>query len=319
MTRKPKIHFSKAFYHVMLRGNYKQNVFLCPDDYHYFYKLLEKVTKNYGCKIHLFCLMSNHIHLVIEVDYAPLGKIIQSIASPYARYFNKNIQLEGHLFQGRYLSKLVHDEKYLLELCYYIHMNPLKAFITKNLDDYPWSSHLVYRKIQKIDWVTTCYVELLLKKQMSAEDFYMRFMNNRNEFYTEPTYCVIDQDGNLTITDSVNIKLNKFDQLNITRYTLSEIMAVICKTISISKEDLISDCRSEKLVLARSMVVYFAHYYAKYRLNYIALYLGREPAGLSKNLHSLIANKNGKAKQSKAECWMKIIRHAFEEDMQKLG
>src|ERR1700735_24958 len=86
MPRKKRTHYFEAMYHVMLRGNYRQIIFNDDNDRLYFYSLLKKVTEKFNCKIHLFCLMTNHIHLVIEINHVPLWKIVQSFASSYARY-----------------------------------------------------------------------------------------------------------------------------------------------------------------------------------------------------------------------------------------
>ncbi len=197
--RKPRIHYSNAFYHVMLRGNYRQNIFHFDRDYRYFYNLLGKVVRLYGCRIHLFCLMTNHVHLVVEVNYAPLGKIIQSIASPYARYFNKKFNESGHLFQGRYQSKIIQDERYFSELCYYIHSNPTKAGLVKNLDDYPWSSHVAYTGQQLFDWLTTSYVSRLIGNIKKSVSYYRDFIKNYTRDDVGSLFCQFDQQGKLII------------------------------------------------------------------------------------------------------------------------
>jgi putative transposase len=138
MPRKPRIHRVNGFYNVMLRGNYRQGEQFC--------ELLQACTQKFLCKIHLYCLMTNHIHLVIEIGDIPLSKIMQSLSSRIAQIINKSLQRSGHLFQGRYKDKIIYDEKYLLELCFNIHMNPVKAKMVGCLDDYPWSSHCVYTK-----------------------------------------------------------------------------------------------------------------------------------------------------------------------------
>lgn len=316
MSRKPKIHYSKSFHHVMLRGNYKQKIFLDEADYNHFYKLLEKVTKQYGCKIHLFCLMTNHAHLVIEIEHATIGKVVQSVSSPYARYFNKKYQVSGHLFQGRYLGKLIQDEKYLLELCYYIHMNPIKAKMVKQLDDYPWSSHFAYSGSEKLSWLTTRYINQLLKNQVDSENFYADFMNDRQNNYREPVFCSIDDDGCITIQDSVNAKLNNYDRLDLRSLSVMKIMEEICEKMSVSLDRVISGSREQDCVLARCMIVYFAHYYGRYRLNYIAVHLDRGPAGLSKTLHNLLAHET---KGKIAAYWIKLLRALFEEVVNGVG
>ena len=85
-------HFKGAIYHVMLRGNYKKHVFFSDKNRYMFYELLESVVRQYHCKVHLFCLMTNHIHIVIEVEHIPLSKIMQSLVclSPILKYTVKS-------------------------------------------------------------------------------------------------------------------------------------------------------------------------------------------------------------------------------------
>lgn len=312
MTRSSKIHYANAFYHVMLRGNYKQNIFRETSDYYHFYTLLEKVITLYGCKIHLFCLMTNHVHMVLEIDYAPLGKIIQSIASPYARRMHKKNNVKGHLFEGRYLDKIILDEKYLLELCYYIHMNPLKAKMTTSLDLYPWSSHQTYRNIAPINWVSTDYVNSLLRRHVCGKNFYENFIFNREQSYTKPQFCQIDESGQLVINDSVNAKLNSADTLDLRCYSISEILDIVCNALSIPLKTVISEARHEELLIARGIAVYFAHFHAKYKLNQIAYYLNRNPASISKSLTRLLSSKKIKLKMEES---IVFVRHKFEDDL----
>jgi len=131
MSRRRRIHYPHACYHVMLRGNYRQAIFNRDEDYLLFYSLLEEATKKYNLNVHLFCLMTNHIHLLLEVDYIPLAKVMQYISSKFTAYSNKVNNRTGHLFQGRYNAIIVQSAPYFLELCQYIHNNPLKAKMVK--------------------------------------------------------------------------------------------------------------------------------------------------------------------------------------------
>ena len=86
---KRPMHFKGAIYHVMLRGNYKQQVFFNDENRAEFYNLMENIIGKYDCKLHLFSLMTNHIHMVIEVDHIPLSKIMQNLVSRYTKYINQ--------------------------------------------------------------------------------------------------------------------------------------------------------------------------------------------------------------------------------------
>ena len=90
---------SWSIYHVMLRGNYKKLIFFDDNNRYKFHELLESITLKYHCKIHLFCLMTNHVYMVIEVRHAPLSKSMQSLVSHYTKYINHILKKNGRLFQ----------------------------------------------------------------------------------------------------------------------------------------------------------------------------------------------------------------------------
>lgn len=143
-----KISYTKT-YHIILRGIDKQDIFLCENDYCKFLETLNKVKKQYECDIYSYCLMNNHVHIVIYDKGNKLPKIMQSIEISYSLYFNKKYNRVGHLFQNRYLSKNIEDREYLKMVCRYIHQNPQKAGIG-SIEDYKWSSYKEYIKNPKI-------------------------------------------------------------------------------------------------------------------------------------------------------------------------
>lgn len=289
MPRKHRIHYFRAFYHVMLRGNNQQNIFFANAHRLQFYHYLSEAHMLYDCKIHLFCLMTNHVHLVIEVGHIPLTKIMHNITSRYARYLNKQQNRKGYLFEGRYQAVLIQNEKYLLELCYYIHMNPLKAGITNNISRYHWSSHLAYNAQEKIPWLTTSFILELLKKHIKSKcQHYAYFIQDREKYYTKPTFCSLDDHGNLIISDAINTHNQHLQHNKLVILPLNEIANCICKEMQITPEKLISSSLDRHVVLARSMVTYFAHYRAKYQLIDIANYLERQPDSISKSTNTAL-------------------------------
>ncbi len=168
MARKPRIHYPGAFYHVMLRGNGGQDIFCSDSDLIRFNLLLQEGVERYQHRIHAFCLMRNHVHLVIQVSQVSLSRIMQNVSFRYTRHFNKHQNRMGHLFQGRYKALLVDSDNYLLELVRYIHCNPIRSGIVGKLDDYPWSSHTAYIGKTVIPWLT---IKLVLTQ----------FANNTNK------------------------------------------------------------------------------------------------------------------------------------------
>lgn len=158
MARKPRIHYPGAYYHVILRGNAQQDIFLDDTDRYRFYLLLQEGTERFGHRIHAFCLMTNHVHLVVQVTDKPLSKIMQNLSFRYTRWVNWRQNSSGHLFQGRYKSVVVDGDAYLLELVRYTHMNPVRAGIAETPSVYGWSSHSAYCGNETIPWLTTEFV-----------------------------------------------------------------------------------------------------------------------------------------------------------------
>lgn len=286
MPRKNRFHYKNAIYHVMLRGNNRQKIFHQHQDYADFLNYIETAAQRYTASILLYCLMTNHIHLVIEVTNIPISKIMQSVTSAYAKSHNKCHNKIGHVFQGRFLSKLVQDDSYLLELCYYIHMNPLKAKMCQSLDDYEWSSHHVYSMQQPCSFIDKQHIlHILINLGLSYDDF---IKQNRN---IEPSYCALNEVGELDIKHSVVTKNLNRPILSIRNFSIHRIIKVVCEFFNITEDDACQS-HSRKAALARSMIAYYAHYHANYPLNDIAKYFCMLTNSLSATLHRHLQQSN---------------------------
>jgi len=143
MPRRPRICFENAFYHVFNRGLNKELIFRQKKDYIKFLQCLQdlKAKKKYDHSIYAYVLMPNHFHLLIQTKKIPIGKIMSSLSTSYAMYFNKTYKRVGMLFQNRFKSKLCQKEDYFLGASRYIHLNPIVAGLVNNFEAYPWSSY----------------------------------------------------------------------------------------------------------------------------------------------------------------------------------
>ena len=158
MARKPRLHVEGGLYHVMLRGNGGQDLFFEPSDRHFFYGLIEEGVARFGYRLHGFCLMTNHVHLIVQVGAIALARPMQNLAFRYSRRINWRQRRRGHLFQGRYTALLVEAESHLLELVRYVHLNPVRAGLVAVPEDYPWSGHNAYLGEERLAWLTTDWV-----------------------------------------------------------------------------------------------------------------------------------------------------------------
>jgi len=127
-----------------MRGINKQNIFESKEDFKHFKNCLEKVKDKCELKVLGYCLMSNHVHVVVSVGSEPIGVSFKRIGVMYAFWYNRKYNRQGPLFQNRYWSEPVEDDNYLISAIRYIHQNPLKAGICKDLAVYTWSSYKDY-------------------------------------------------------------------------------------------------------------------------------------------------------------------------------
>ena len=144
MTRKRRVWYPGAIYHVMSRGNRKKNIFEDVEDYVRFLDMVQDAQEMYGFTVHAICLMTNHFHIEIETSEVALSRIMQRIKSLYAEDFNYRHHYSGHLFEGRYNACLILNDRYFLEVSQYIHLNPVKAGMVREPAAYEYSSYGAY-------------------------------------------------------------------------------------------------------------------------------------------------------------------------------
>ena len=144
MPRRARKLSDSGIYHIILRGINRQLIFEDEDDHSNFLAILQTYKGVCDYQLLAYCLMSNHVHLLVKVNQMPLGDVMRRIAGKYARHFNDEYQRSGHLFQDRFKSEPIDDDGYLLAVLRYIHLNPCKAGIVAHSADYPHSSYHDY-------------------------------------------------------------------------------------------------------------------------------------------------------------------------------
>jgi REP element-mobilizing transposase RayT len=177
MARRLRLHAPGAFYHVTLRGNHQQPIFFRNEDRDLMERVIADSLERSVAKVHAYCWMTNHVHLLIQVSDVPLGRLMLRIASTYARTVQLQLQTTGHLFERRYHATLVDADNYLLAVLRYIHLNPVMAGLVSNPGAYPWSSHRVYLGLADTPWVTTTFtLGLLASRPETALHRYQMLM-----------------------------------------------------------------------------------------------------------------------------------------------
>lgn len=143
MPRHARILGEKQVYHIMLRGNNRENIFIDDEDKTKILDILGEKKREGTYNLYAYCVMDNHIHLVVKEGKDPIARIIKRIGTSYAHYFNKKYKRIGHVFQDRFKSEIIGDDSYLLAVIRYIHQNPLKPGLG-TIRGYNWSSYKEY-------------------------------------------------------------------------------------------------------------------------------------------------------------------------------
>ena len=176
MPRMARKKSSTGVYHIMIRGINQQNIFDDDEDRQRFVERLAIVKKELKFDLYAYCLMSNHVHLLLKQNETDLPTIMKRIQTSYVYFYNWKYERCGHLFQDRYKSECVEDDVYFHTVIRYIHQNPVKAGISI-IDNYKWSSYNDYIKLSGIT-DTSVFLEMLGRDWQSR---YIDFMNEENE------------------------------------------------------------------------------------------------------------------------------------------
>jgi putative transposase len=142
MARLPRFVLPGHPQHVIQRGNNRQPIFCCDDDYRFFHEKLTAACIQHGCAVHAYVLMTNHVHLLVtpQTENA-ISKVMQSVGRYYVQYFNYTYQRTGTLWEGRYRATLLDTDQYLLTCYRYIELNPVRAEMVEDPASYRWSSY----------------------------------------------------------------------------------------------------------------------------------------------------------------------------------
>jgi len=174
MSRPLRIEYPNAWYHVMNRGRRSESIFLDKYDYSIFIDLLIEISEMWNVNVAAYCLMTNYYHILLHTPDGNVSRCMRHLNSVYTQRFNRRHGRDGQLFRGRYKSLLVCNDSHLLQLVRYIHKNPIKAGLVKDIADYEWSSYKGYLSYAKRwQWLHKDYIFCMLtpKKQGRLKAF----------------------------------------------------------------------------------------------------------------------------------------------------
>lgn len=155
MARPLRLEYSGAVYHVTARGNARSPIFHSDTDRELFLEIFHKVTERFRWLCHVYCLMNNHYHLVVETPEGNISAGMRQLNGVYTQTSNRVHGRVGHVFQGRYKAIVVQKENHLLQVCRYVVLNPVRANVVNSPEDWKWSS---YRAMAGIDKPHECLV-----------------------------------------------------------------------------------------------------------------------------------------------------------------
>lgn len=235
MGRVQREYSSTGCYHIMLRGNERKKIFLNEDDRERFLETLLKKKKETELAVYAYCLMDNHVHLVLQDDQNKISTIMKGIATSYAMFFNKKYNRVGHVFQDRFKSESVEDERYLMAVIRYVHNNPVKAEMVEKLDQYKWSSYQNYLHPETTELVDAKYILGIIAGDLDiAIQEFKEFSNDKGEIE------FLDEEDQV-------IKTLEEGRIYLDEYTAKKWPGVPLKAILEDKErryDVIKDLRN---------------------------------------------------------------------------
>lgn len=200
MARPIRIQFPGAVYHITSRGNARQSIFKDDYDRKTFLKTLGDVVDRYNWLCHSYCLMDNHYHLLIETLNANLSLGMRQLNGVYTQYYNRRHKKPGHIFQGRFKSILVDRDSYLLELCRYIVLNPVRAGMVGHPEDYKWSSycmtagHFSPKPFLETEWVLGQFGKTIRKARAGYVSFVNLDIKKESPWNLLKGQCILGED-----------------------------------------------------------------------------------------------------------------------------
>ena len=309
MARKPRVEFAGAFYHAIVRGNQRQDIFRDDKDRTTYLERVEHYRKRYDFKLYAYVLMSNHVHLLLETRQIPLSKIMQGTQFTYTQYYNRRHGSVGHLFQGRYKAILCDREAYLLELVRYIHLNPARLRRPKDLWKYQWSSQRAYlgeRTPVEID--TTLVLGQFGRALAQARRAYREFMEEGiGQGHMEGYYDVVDQRflGDEEFIEKVDKRTQGWEvEAKGPKVPFSRLVEAVAPEHGIASDDFARPGRHRRWVPARAMLVYLAREWNRISSKELGSRLHRDPSLMSR-LYAMYQKDRDRQAEARVARWLR--------------
>ena len=285
MSRRNRIHLPDGLYYATLRSTTNQQVFIDATDCAVFEQLLAKVALRCRARVLGFCWEDDAIHLLLFIRDVSVGRIMQSLAGQYARLLHGRHGGRGHLFDRRYSSWLVDAQAYLLKLIRHLALLRVRAGRVADPDDDMRSCHRAYAGLTHIAWLNTrIALHLLSESPQEALQKYRRliYQGSASDDIDFESAAAVDR-RILGDADFVR-SLPRGAGVYRTTLTLDQIIDLVCMKLGVERKDLMSKSRKRELVLARSLIGWYATERGVATLCEVARRLRRDPSTLSSGI-----------------------------------
>lgn len=246
MARKPRVEVEGGLYHVIARGNDRQDIFHDAEDHLKFISLLATQKEKAHFYLYAYCLMTNHFHLLIERREESVGRMMLRLLTGYASYYNRKYKRVGHVFQGRHKAILCQTDAYLTKLVAYIHLNPVRASMVNSADDYPFSSHRAYMGIEPAGIIDVDPVLRLfgprreLARQRFAEQVkVLAGLGHQREFYSAGENNILGPE------EFVDATIHRLGEIDVRRSRSSEVPPFDAEALLTAVESVFEMSRDE--------------------------------------------------------------------------
>ncbi|MDD5132042.1 MAG: transposase [bacterium] len=318
MPRDKRLELPGAVYHVIVRGLERREIYKDATDRKEFLRRLEKGLRETGDQCYGWVLMPNHFHLLIRSGTKPLNELMRGLLTGYALYFNRRHRRSGYLYQGRYKSILCQEDAYLLELVRYIHLNPMRGRLVKDLielNKYPWSGHSVIMGHHKLPWQETGeLLSMFGQKKCEAVARYLEFVKDglamgkrddltggglirsaggwegvlllkkAKERWQGDERILGDGDFVSQILKISEEELERKEKLRREGWTLDKLAERVCELMSIKKDELLRRSRLNNISRGRALFSYWASKELGVSGQEIAKYMGISNGPVSKGI-----------------------------------
>jgi putative transposase len=266
MARRPRLEVEGGLYHLIARGNNRQNIFHSDDDHKKFLSLVGAQKEKLKFYLYSYCLMTNHVHLLIERQADPIGRIMHRVLTGYSQYYNRKYRKVGHVFQGRHRSILCQSDRYLAELVRYIHLNPVRAKMVRKAERYPHSSQRAYLGMEPAGAVDVDPVLRLFgaRKRQARENFAQYViagmkLGHREEFYLTDEAGILGTeefvDATIHRLGETDRRTRRYSKKEIPQFNADALIKAVEKVCQMPREDFCGPGKAMRALLAKEALI----------------------------------------------------------------